>query len=89
MKKIDNVEDYICSHCTGMSWYSPFGRLRLTVRGNAFNLSSANANSIELVTPSGGSISNGAPIDSCRDRAPTILALSNRVSLGGPMRTLV
>jgi len=34
-----------------------------------------------------GSISMGAPIDIWRALAPTILALSKRVSLGGPTRT--
>ena len=71
----------------GISWYNPFGKIRLMEIGRARASNSAVA--IEIV--SGillfHEIKDGAPSVSCRDLAPVILALSNRVSLGGPIST--
>ena len=50
--------------------------------------SSFNAISIGLVNPSDTSTSIGAPIEICRALAPTTLAFSKRVILGGPTVTL-
>ncbi len=40
------------------------------------------------LTLGGSSTRIGAPSETCSARAPTILALSKRVSFGGPIRTL-
>jgi hypothetical protein len=55
--------------------------------GNALRSSSAVANEIESLISFETLIKDGAPKDSCNDRAPVILALSNLVSLGGPIKT--
>src|ERR671922_598268 len=73
----------------GMSWYVPFGSMRLIDIGSAFSSTSATASAIELLASSGTLISGGAPSDSCSERAPVILARSNLVSQGGPNSTLL
>lgn len=65
----------------------PSGNVLLIVIGKIPASSSFNAMSIGLESSSDASTSIGAPMDIWRALAPTILALSNRVSLGGPMRT--
>ena len=50
--------------------------------------SSFSAMSIGLEILSSTSISIGAPIEICRDRAPTMRAFSKRVTFGGPTETL-
>ena len=57
--------------------------------GNAFFSTSAIASKIEVLVPSGGAISGGAPRDSCKARDPVILARSKRVSHGSPINTLL
>jgi len=54
------------------------------VMGNVLALSSFNAMSMGPEKFLDGSIRIGAPMDICRALAPTILAFSKRVSLGGP-----
>lgn len=54
--------------------------------GKALRSSSADANEIESRISFETLIKEGAPKDSCKDRAPVILALSNLVSLGGPIK---
>src|ERR687888_1967819 len=56
--------------------------------GNALRSSSVTANVMESLISFGTLINDGAPKDSCKDLAPLILALSNLVSLGGPIKTL-
>jgi len=68
-----------------MSWNDPSGSVRLIANGNTFSLSSTTAISIGSTAESGSGASIGAPSESCRDLAPTILALSKRVSFGGPI----
>ena len=51
--------------------------------------SSSIAISIGLVTFLGGSIRTGAPREIWRALAPIILARSNLVNLGGPIRSLI
>jgi len=70
----------------GTSWWVPSGNVRLIVIGRMPMSSSFRAMSIGFEKPSEMSTSMGAPIDICRDLAPTILAFSKRVSLGGPIR---
>lgn len=72
-----------------MSWYLPLGRMRLIEIGNALCSISATARPIELFASTGTLIIGGAPRDNCNDRDPVILALSNLVSQGGPMSTLL
>lgn len=55
--------------------------------GNALRSSSTVASEIESLTSLGTLIKDGAPKDSCNDLAPVILALSNLVSLRGPIKT--
>jgi hypothetical protein len=55
------------------------------VTGKIFFSSSNSAMSIGLVTFLGGVMSGEAPKAICRALAPIILALSNLVSLGGPI----
>src|ERR687888_2740265 len=56
--------------------------------GNALRSSSVTANVMESLISFGTLINDGAPKDNCKDLAPLILALSNLVSLGGPINTL-
>jgi hypothetical protein len=77
------------SHFNGMSWNVLSGSVLLIVIGNMPASNSFNAISIGPVNPSETSMSMGAPIEICRALAPTILAFSNRVILGGPTATLV
>src|ERR687888_1906298 len=56
--------------------------------GNALRSSSVTANVMESLISFGTLINDGAPKDSCKDLAPLILARSNLVSLGGPIKTL-
>jgi len=80
---------YPCSsHLRGISWYVPFGSVLLIVRGSIPVSSSKSAMSIGPTRASGTSITTGAPMAICRALAPTIRALSNRVSLEGPMETV-
>ena len=67
----------------------PSGNVRLIVIGRMPPSSSFNAMSIGLEKPSETSTSIGAPMDICRALAPTILAFSKRVILGGPMEILL
>src|SRR5260370_22216173 len=53
--------------------------------GNTPSSSSRSAMSIGDIDASVESSRIGAPIDTCRALAPTTLAFSKRVSLGGPM----
>ena len=62
----------------------PSGSVLLMVIGSMPAPSSFNAISIGPVGPSDTSISIGAPIEICSALAPTILAFSKRVILGGP-----
>ena len=62
------------------------GRARLRVIGRASPSSSARAMSMGSITESGRSTRIGAPRDTWSDLAPMILALSNLVSFGGPIR---
>jgi hypothetical protein len=79
---------YPCSsHLRGISWYVPFGSVLLIVIGSIPESSSKSAMSIGPARASGTSIIIGAPMAICRALAPTIRALSNRVSLAGPMET--
>jgi hypothetical protein len=55
--------------------------------GRASLASSIMASAIDSLTLSSIGTNDGAPIASCRDRAPTILAFSNLVSFCGPIRT--
>ena len=71
-----------------MSWNVPSGKVLLIVIGKIPLSSSLSAMSIGLVSVSITSMSMGAPIDICRDLAPTILAFSNRVIFGGPTEIL-
>ena len=54
--------------------------------GRAFSRSSITAMSMGSETLSGRGASMGAPSETCSALAPTILALSKRVSFGGPIR---
>ena len=66
---------------------TPLGSARLMDTGSASSSSSVVAISIgPLYAPSSG-MNGGAPIATCSDLAPMILAFSNRVSLGGPIFT--
>ena len=69
----------------GMSCECPFGRERLIDIGSASLASSVIARAIESLMLSSVGTNAGAPIASCRDLAPTILAFSNLVSFCGPM----
>ena len=71
----------------GMSWQVSSGNVRLIVIGRMPISSSSRAMSIGLEKPSEASMSIGAPIDIWSDLAPTILAFSKRVSLGGPIKS--
>ena len=62
----------------------PSGKVLLMVIGKMPAPSSFNAMSIGLGKPSEISVSMGAPIDIWRALAPTTLAFSKRVILGGP-----
>jgi len=73
------------SHFSGISWKVLSGNVRLMVIGKIPAPSSFKAMSIGLENPSETSMSMGAPMDICRALAPTILAFSNRVILGGPI----
>lgn len=82
------------SHLSGISWNVPSGNVLRIVIGRMPISSSFRAISIGLFSPvppaerfssSGRRI--GAPIEICRDLAPTILAFSNRVIFGGPTST--
>ena len=70
----------------GMSCEWPLGRERLIEMGRASLASSIIARAMESRTLSSIGTNGGAPIASCSDLAPTILAFSNRVSFDGPMR---
>ena len=79
---------YPCSsHLRGISWYVPFGSVLLIVIGSIPVSSSKSAMSIGPTRYFGTSTIMGAPMAICRDLAPTIRALSNRVSLAGPIVT--
>jgi hypothetical protein len=69
-----------------MSWERPFGSERLMDIGSASPASSIIANAIESRIVSSIGTKAGAPMASCSDLAPMILAFSNLVSLAGPMR---
>jgi len=87
MIMLKNVRSYSRSHFRGISWYVPSGNVLLIVIGRIPASSSFNAMSIGLEKLSEISTSMGAPIDIWRALAPTILAFSKRVSLGGPIKT--
>ena len=53
--------------------------------GIALSSSSFNAMSSDVLAPTGIAMNGGAPCDSCSARAPSILAFSNRVNVGGPI----
>jgi len=57
--------------------------------GNALASNSAVAIEMVSLVSSDHGIKDGAPSESCNDLAPVILALSNRVSLGGPIITVL
>ena len=63
------------------------GRERLIDTGSASSSSSAAATSMGPLYPPSIGRKGGAPMAICRDRAPMILAFSNRVSFGGPILT--
>lgn len=71
-----------------MSWYSPVGNDLLIDIGRAFASSSSLAILMGLLRSGDSGIRGGAPRDNCNALAPTILALSNLVSQGGPILTL-
>jgi hypothetical protein len=70
----------------GMSWVRPLGSERLIDIGSESPASSVIARAIESLIVSSIGTNAGAPIASCRDLAPIILAFSNLVSFAGPMR---
>ncbi len=55
--------------------------------GRTFKLSSATAIEIVSLNFFEESTNVGAPRDNCNDLAPIILARSNRVNVGGPIKT--
>ena len=55
--------------------------------GKTFEFSSATAIEIVSLNLIDESIKVGAPRESCNDLAPIILARSNRVNVGGPIKT--
>jgi hypothetical protein len=69
-----------------MSCECPLGSERLIDIGSASLASSIIAKAIESRMLSSIGTNDGAPIASCRDLAPTILAFSNLVSFCGPIR---
>ena len=71
----------------GISWYNPLGKTRRIDIGNILASSSAVAREIVSLISFVQAIKDGAPSESCNDLAPVILALSNRVNLGGPINT--
>jgi hypothetical protein len=71
----------------GMSWYNPLGKTLLMEIGKTFEFSSATAMEIVLLYLFDESIKIGAPRESCNDLAPIILARSNRVYVGGPIKS--
>lgn len=75
------------SHFRGMSWKVPSGSVRRTVMGRMPTSSSLRAMSMGLVRLLSTSIKMGAPMDICRDLAPTMRAFSKRVIFGGPTST--
>src|SRR5436309_11997655 len=68
-----------------MFWLVPSGNDLLMLIGNTPSSSSKSAISIGDIDASVASSRIGAPIDTCRALAPTTLAFSKRVSLGGPI----
>jgi len=76
---------YPCNnHLSGMSWKASSGRVLRIVMGNMPISNSLMAMSIGLDKLWEGSTKMGAPIAIWRALAPTMRALSKRVSLGGP-----
>ena len=73
------------NHFNGIFWLVPSGKdLRMLI-GKTPSPSSRSAISIGERVGSLISNSTGAPIDTCSALAPTTLALSKRVSFGGPI----
>lgn len=69
-----------------MVWLVPSGIFLLMLIGSIPPSSSRVATLIGDMFLEGRSTRIGAPIDICRALAPTILALSNLVSLSGPIK---
>src|SRR5215468_7738836 len=68
-----------------MFWLVPSGNDLLMLIGSAPSSSSKSAMSIGDIDASVESNNTGAPMDTWRALAPTTLAFSKRVSLGGPI----
>lgn len=76
------------SHFRGMFWLVPSGRARRILIGRTPSSSSRSAMSIGDSAGSLISSRTGAPMETWSALAPTTLALSKRVSFGGPISML-